>query len=113
MKKPTPLKELAGTIYRVYRVVEDRDKTEGRGGTVVVGHYHSEIDAKEAAIGKGAAGQPGAITEVELLSTDGGQTGYHFSLGAGVVRCIMPGRSEVRAAALSKLTHEEREALGL
>lgn len=112
MKQPKPIRSISGDLYDVFKVVEDLDKNEGRGGTSVVGYYHDKADADEAAKDKGVFGSPGRIDVMQMLSIDGGRTGYVFNVGQAI-KAVLPGHKALRAAGLAKLTADEREALGL
>lgn len=113
MAKPKPVRRIEGDVFNIFVVHEERDKTEGRGGSFVVGHFHARADAEEAAQNKGVFGNDGRIEETQLLSMDGGKTGYAFRLDSDVVQCVMPGHKELKARAMAKLSIEEQEALGL
>lgn len=111
--KPKPVRRIEGEVYNVHAVYEEHDKNEGRGGSSLVGYFHVQEDAAEAAKDKGVFGTPGRIALMQMLSMDGGRTGYAFQLDGAGIKCVMPGQKQLKRQALAKLTDEEREALGL
>ena len=93
------------TIF-LHKVTEDLDKTEGRGGSRVVGYFVNAPDAKKAAEGKGCMGYPGRIdTENHAVviyndPTTGLET---YRLLGEVIQVFYESPEETRARALEKL----------
>lgn len=110
---PCPTQTLDGAIYRVHAAYEELDKTEGRGGTRFHGYFHSELDAQAKVKGLGVMGSDGSTREAFIYSEDGGKTGVEICMGKEKIRIIPPGQKERIARALSKLTDEDKEILGL
>lgn len=108
----TPKKYLTGAVYTVFAVREENDKTEGRGGSSLVGYFHDRKDADTAAVGKGVFGNPGQVSQIDVFSVDGGVTGYPFNMGEAVT-IVEPGIAVERARILAKLSDRERRILGL
>ena len=92
----------------IWQVTGDKDQTEGRGGTYVVGYTKTEKEAQELARGKGVMGSDGEVHLKQAIKFDHGAI---YEIGE---RCDEQwAKMERKAAALAKLTPEDREALGL
>jgi hypothetical protein len=103
------------SLVTLYRVHEDHDKNEGRGGTTVRYTVTSEADAKTLAAGLGPMGTAGYIDKSEYLRIElSGGFVLHVQLSS-VHEGDVPdtARAALAAAALRKLSPEERAALGL
>lgn len=109
---PHPKRLLQGAVYTVWSAKEDTDKTEGRGPQTLIGYFHDKRDAETASVGKGVMGWQGSVQSLDIFSVDGGKTGYPITLGEAI-SVMDRGFTDRRAAALSKLTEEDRRILGL
>jgi len=90
-------------IENVYEAYTNSDGIEGRGGDVHIGYFTHLGDAKNAAIGRGVMGTNAAVRTVNktIVIFENYKEYEEMMLGATIQR------------ALSKLTLEERQALGL
>lgn len=102
-------------IVTLYRVHEDHDKDEGRGRTTVRHIVSSEQCAKALAVGLGPMGTSGHVDKSEYLRIDMRAGDVLYVPFAEVIEGNVPDtpRAALAAAALAKLTPEERSALGL
>lgn len=98
-------------LVSVYSAREALDKTEDRGGSRHLGYFLRKEDAEAISKGMGAMGSSTQPSEHQMVTTDG-VTGYlvHSSALIGVNTSVADAR---RALALSKLSDEDLEALGL
>lgn len=98
-------------LVTVYSAREALDKTEDRGGSRHLGYFLRLEDAESMSKGMGAMGS-NTTPSKHLMATTDGVTGYlvHSSALIGVNTSVADAR---RALALSKLSDEDLEALGL
>lgn len=95
---------------KAYKVYEDHDKEEGRGGRTMRFVVTSRGDATLLAAGLGPQGTLGHIEEVDNLVIE--VAGYKFTVPFNAVAERTEDRkATLRAAALLKLTPEERAAV--
>lgn len=108
--------------FKVYVGVVATETTEGRGRTRPYGYYCTREDAIRAVKGKSAWGSDGYVREAWAitLEEEGEETTY--LLGEVIDITVPEGDEEkkralkaraLKASALSKLSPEERAALGL
>lgn len=84
----------------IYRAERNQDQTEGRGPMVPIAYFFHKTDAQRAAKGHGVMGVgDGDVVQVKVYES-------FDDWGEGR-------RIELRERALSKLTPEERKALGV
>jgi len=57
--------------FKVYEVRGDNDKTEGRGGTYLVGYYKNQDIANQASKNHGVMGSSGYISKHDAIEIDG------------------------------------------
>jgi hypothetical protein len=103
----TTSKQSTVTLYVAH---EDTDKSEGRGGTLVIGYYESREDAARAAEGKGVWGGVGRIETLECVRL--GDDYYPVDRYIHASTVVTRDATAARARALAKLSPEERAALG-
>ncbi len=102
--------EVRGRLATVYEALEDKDKTEGRGGSISLGYFTEENDAKMAARGKGPMGTDGQVHSYPAIVQDNGNA--YILLSNQPVYVAGSYKEGVRARGLAKLDEEERRALG-
>ncbi len=94
----------------VYEATTNSDSDEGRGSTVTLGWFLTLEDAQKCAKGKGVWGADGrVVTHHKEVALCGEKV---FLLGSEVQKTYQDPK-KIRDQALSKLTEEEKEALGL
>ncbi len=96
----------------LYKATTNSDTTEGRGGTILIGYFVSKGVAEKAAKGRGVMGYDGQVDFVKCKVVTKNDTGESWTVGEKI-SILYEDPAEVRARALSKLTQEERAALGL
>lgn len=101
-------------LIRVFEAREDLDKTEGRGGSRILGYFLKREAAEKAAEEMGPMGTPGSIQERWVVSEDGGLTGFLVGYGTvpEPVEIVSDATKAIRRQALAKLSDAERAALG-
>jgi hypothetical protein len=98
-------------LVTVYSAREALDKIEDRGGSRHLGYFLRESDAIAVSKGMGAMGYDTTPSKHMMATTDG-ITGYIVS-GDGKIRASTNAAEAKRNLALSKLSDDELEALGL
>lgn len=98
-------------VIKLYKALEEVDKTEGKGGCVVIGYFATRPVAEMAAGGKGAWGRDGEVYEVSAIDAGDGRA-YLLASEAPVTICRTVDDG-LRHSALSKLTYAEARALGV
>jgi hypothetical protein len=113
MKDDVPRNAPHGRIIKmtVYRVMSNYDLTEGRGRQYVAGVYGSHAEATRAAKGAYVMGSDCPVEPIEANVVKVDDDTYYL-LGSQIVMKHIDPR-ELRAAALAKLTDEDKEILGL
>lgn len=95
-----------------YEVRGERDTTEGKGGTYLIGYFTDKVSADKAAAKKGVWDHPGPIYPVELveISFSDGSKAYYPNQPIELINIT---NEELKARALEKLTPEDKRVLGL
>lgn len=95
----------------VYHVVTNSDTTEGRGHDVILGMYDNPAAAEASAKGRGVFGSNAEIRkyDTQVVRTSTPET---YILGRRV-ESTYTNPEDIKAAALAKLTPEERRILGV
>jgi hypothetical protein len=97
-------------LSRSFKVYEDHDKTEGRGGQTLRYEVATRPDADALAVGLGVWGQPGRIDEATVITID--VAGRRFTVPANsVTDAVEDNKAALRAAVMLRLTPAERAAL--
>lgn len=96
-------------VYKVSTTVDEFDRT----GTLI-GYFGSEKGAEKAAAGRGWYGGKGKIEPMQSITVDG-ETYVLANYGMPVIvdRHIEEYNAALKASGLSKLSKEEKLALGL
>jgi len=109
--------EIRGIITSInaYKVTAPVDKNEGRfGGTETIGWASSRDVAERLAQGQGVMGTPGDIESCTINIVNYYDNGHeHMAILGDEIILQFEDPKEVRKRALSKLTQDEREALGI
>ncbi len=99
-------------LVTVYSAREALDKTEDRGGSRHLGYFLREDDALAVSKGMGAMGYDTTPSK-HLMATTDGITGYIVSSSGDKIRANTSAAEAKRTLALSKMSDDELEALGL
>lgn len=97
----------------VYYVVSNTDTTEGRGASVVIGRYIDNNEAINAAKGKGVFGTDAKVESSFHPMIRVGKKLYLLGAEVTPLTTEEEKRQALREQALSKLSEEEKEALGV
>ena len=105
---------MSGTLQliRIWSVCEEIGDGGFGSKSRHLGYFLSHGEAVRAGCGKGYCGGNSAPTEHGLVTADG-KTGYLVDVGAQPITACASVAEAARAAALAKLTPEERAVLGL
>ena len=112
MKYPGIGDEFTAKLGRVYAAYETGEHTSA----ILIGYYTDEADARDAAKGRGwySDGRVEAVAVTYLRGADGYYSNDAVRIDLGDIISPRPaGLAALKAAALAKLSPEERNALGI
>lgn len=105
---------LSGEIAYVYEAKVESDLNEYKGGTKLLGYFHSKVEAEQAIKNAGYHPSDGYVKSVQVfkqdLGKDYGAGQFHYYL---LTQIELEDKETIKKRALGKLTLAEKQALGL
>lgn len=104
---------VTGELITIYEARGEKDTTEGRGGTYLIGYYLDKAQAEESVKGKGVWDGPGSITVIDCFKQYLANEKFkYWKLNEADIDFSI--KSDfLRQQALAKLTPEEIKLLGI